>query len=245
MCQLLLYHIITFIASNVFDNEQLMQKNPEYVANLMALNTVDREQLLNGNWNIRASAGLYFNRARVNMLNKKPLDIMRTVRAWDIAGGTKGTDDFTSGVLLGERSDGRIVVLDVINRRITHSDVRNLILNTAMADGVKTRIRLSQDPGQAGKEQAETYLKMLHGFSVNVEVETGSKVVRAEPFSSQWQGISGSEKGNIDVLVGEWNNEYFSQLEGFPEAKHDDMVDSSANAYLELMKMKKRVVGVL
>ena len=49
-------------------------------------------------------------------------------------------------------------------------DVRNEVKNTAIADKTKyknVRIRMSQDPGQAGKEQAENYLKMLAGFNVS------------------------------------------------------------------------------
>jgi phage terminase large subunit-like protein len=37
------------------------------------------------------------------------------------------------------------------------------------------KIRLPQDPGQAGKDQAENFIKFLSGFSVVTERETGSK----------------------------------------------------------------------
>ena len=33
-----------------------------------------------------------------------------------------------------------------------------------------------------------------------------------------------------------WNDEYFRQLENFPTGQLKDMVDASANAYLELEK---------
>ena len=38
----------------------------------------------------------------------------------------------------------------------------------------------------------------------------------------------------MDVKVAEWNDDYFRQLENFPVGKLKDMVDASANAYLEL-----------
>lgn len=44
---------LTFIPAQVSDNKILMAGDPSYVANLMALPTVERERLLRGNWKIR------------------------------------------------------------------------------------------------------------------------------------------------------------------------------------------------
>ena len=96
---------------------------------------------------------------------------------------------------------------------------------TAQADKAKYKRvieRLPQDPGQAGKEQAQSYVKFLAGFLVKTIGESGSKESRAEPFAAQWQA------GNVDVLIGEWNEMYFNQLESFPESKFKDMVDASS-----------------
>jgi predicted phage terminase large subunit-like protein len=61
---------------------------------------------------------------------------------------------------------------------------------------------------------------------------TGSKVVRAVPFSAQWQG------GNVLLLEGAWNRDYLQELEGFPDALHDDMVDASADAFKAVANTK-------
>lgn len=50
---------VTFIASTVYDNKILLEKNPEYLSNLNALSTVEREQLKNGNWNVKVTNGLF------------------------------------------------------------------------------------------------------------------------------------------------------------------------------------------
>ena len=68
----------------------------------------------------------------------------------------------------------------------------------------------------------------MSGFNVKAEPVSGSKELRATPFAAQWQN------GFIDVLVAEWNEVYFGQLESFPESKHDDMVDASSDAFNEL-----------
>jgi predicted phage terminase large subunit-like protein len=236
---------VAFIAATLSDNRILMERDPGYMANLMALPTVERERLLGGNWKIRPAAGAYFGRARVNMLERAPDDVLHCVRAWDLAAGEERAGSgaaYTAGVLLGLRKGGRYAVLDVINRRMSAGDVRACIAATAAADRARwhnVRIRMNQDPGQAGKDQAEQYLKLLSGYPVSIVRESGSKTARAEPFSAQWQGLAGSEKGNVDIVAGEWNEAYLAQLESFPDSRYKDMVDASATAFNELAGAKQ------
>ena len=140
--------------------------------------------------------------------------------------------DLTAGVLMGLRKGGTVVVLNVINQRIKAGDVEKLVYNTALIDrqryGYQYIVRVPQDPGQAGKVLAGQYVKLLSGFNVKTLPVSGSKELRATPFAAQWQN------GNVEVLLGDWNEEYFSQLESFPESKHDDMVDASSDSFNEL-----------
>ena len=75
-----------------------------------------------------------------------------------------------------------------------------------------------------------------------MERESGSKQTRAEPFSAQWIGIQGTEKGNVDVLLCDWTESYLSQMESFPESKLKDMVDASSNGFAELMKVNTAIL---
>ena len=226
---------VTFIASKLQDNKELLRVNPGYLANLKALSVIERERLLNGNWKIKAAAGMFFKRTQLgDILDKVPNDVIRWVRCWDLA-ATEKTEDgdpaYTSGVLIGKRKNGRYVIADVINRQMSASDVRKTIKLTAQADRAaykRVRIRLPKDPGQAGKEQAESYIKYLAGFDVKTVAETGSKEARAEPMAAQWQA------GNFDLVAGPWNEEYLLQLENFPDGKFKDMVDASANGFAEI-----------
>lgn len=226
---------VTFIASTLQDNQILMKMDPGYLANLKALPTVERERLLLGNWKIKAAAGLFFRRTQVGeMLEELPKDVISWCRGWDLAATSEDEDGdpaYTAGVLIGKRKSGRYIVADVINKRLAASDVRTIIKMTAQADKAKYKRvieRLPQDPGQAGKEQAQSYVKFLAGFLVKTIGESGSKESRAEPFAAQWQA------GNVDVLIGEWNEMYFNQLESFPESKFKDMVDASSSAFNEV-----------
>lgn len=226
---------VTFIMSKLEDNQELLKVNPGYMANLKAMSVIERERLLHGNWKIKAAAGLFFKRSQVgDYLSSVPDDVIEWVRCWDLAATEKtenGDPAFTSGVLMGKRKNGRYIVADVVNKQMSASDVRQTIKHTAQQDIAKykrVKIRLPKDPGQAGKEQAESYIKFLAGFNVVTVAETGSKEARAEPMAAQWQA------GNFDVLTGAWNEEYLQQLENFPDSKFKDMVDASANAFTEL-----------
>lgn len=225
----------TFIASSVYDNQELLKVNPTYLANLKSLSLVDRERLLYGNWKIKPSAGLYFQRTQIgSIIEVIPDDVIQWVRCWDLAATEKddnGNAAYTAGVLIGKRKNGRYIVADVINRQMAASDVRKTVLLTAQADKAKfkrVRVRLPQDPGQAGKEQAQSYIKLLAGFDVTAVPESGSKESRAEPMAAQWQA------GNFDLVHASWNEPYLEQLENFPEWQFKDMVDASANAFTEI-----------
>ena len=226
---------VTFIMSKLEDNQELLKVNPGYMANLKAMSVIERERLLHGNWKIKAASGLFFKQSQVSILEAMPTDFVSVCRAWDIAATEDkpdGDPDYTSGVLMGKRPDNSVVVLDVINQRIKAGEVEKLIYNTSLMDrnrfGYRYKIRIPQDPGAAGKIVASAYVKMLSGFTVQVVAVTGSKQLRATPFAAQWQN------GNIAIMAGDWNDAYFTQLESFPESKHDDMVDASADSFNEL-----------
>lgn len=228
---------VTFIASRLEDNKVLMESDPGYIANLKAMTEVDMERLLKGNWKIKASAGKYFKRTQIgpsNMLSQLPTDVTFWCRAWDIAATDEdegGDPDFTSSTLIGRRRDGSFIVGNVTNDLVKAGDVEKLIQITAIADRVRFgsiyNVHIPQDPGASGKIVAHNYVKMLAGFNVKSDSVSGSKELRATPFAAQWQN------GNVYILIADWNEMYFNQLESFPASNHDDMVDSSADAFNE------------
>ena len=226
---------VTFIPAKLSDNKKLTEADPDYKANLMAMSRVERARLLDGNWKVRRAAGLYFKRSEVTVLDVYPNDIKTFVRRWDLAATEPGEanpdPDWSAGVLMGLRENGRLIILDVVRARKKSHSVREMVLRTAKRDSEIVKIGMSQDPGQAGKDQAESYVTLLRGYSVFVIRETGDKVTRADPFAAQWQG------GQVDILRGAWNEDYFTELEAFPtKGVHDDQVDGSSGAFQMLVK---------
>lgn len=237
---------VTFISSSIFDNKILLKSNPDYLASLQAQDKVNRERLLNGNWKIRQSAGMYFKEEYFKFVSAIPNDIVSYVRSWDLASSeptpTNPSPDATAGVLMGKDKAGFIYVLDVKCIKGTPARVKDLIMNTAVrdkADYGNVTITIPQDPGQAGKGQAQDMVRMLSGFNVKTERPTGDKVTRASGFSAQ------CEVGNVYILTGDWNSSYLRELESFPEGKHDDMVDASADSFNQISVSRRARVREL
>lgn len=236
----------TFIASKLSDNKALMEADPAYMANLLALSRVDRERLLGGNWKIRPSAGLFFKREWCEVVDTLPAGLQKC-RGWDLAATPKTGEndpDWTCGTGVAKSKDGTYYVFDHKYDRLSPSGVERLVRNTATQDGHDVLISLPQDPAQAGKSQKASYIKLLAGYSVRSKPSTGDKVTRFSGFSAQAEG------GNVKVLRGAWNERWFTELENFPpENGHDDDADSTAQAFNELAKPQARtststVVGV-
>lgn len=236
---------LTFIPAKLTDNKALMAADPGYMASLMALPTVERERLLGGNWKIRPAAGLYFRREWVTAVDVAPADI-RWVRGWDLASTPKtetNDPDWTCSTKIGRTPDGRYFVAHHNYDQTTPAGVERMIKNTAEADGREVEISLPQDPGQAGKAQISGLTKMLSGYNVRSSPETGDKLTRFGGFSAQ------AEAGNVFYIRGPWNERWLSELEGFPEAPHDDDADSTSRAFNALipnqgttaMLLKKRL----
>ena len=174
------------------------------------------------------------------MVEEIPNDVIYWCRGWDLAATAEdeeGNPAFTAGVLIGKRKNGRYIIADVINKRLSAADVRKLILMTAQSDRAtygRVVQRLPQDPGQAGKEQAQSYMKLLSGFIVKILPVSGDKVTRAEPFSAMWQGTETMDVGFVDVLIADWNGMFFNQYESFPQSEFKDMVDAGSDAFNEV-----------
>jgi predicted phage terminase large subunit-like protein len=218
---------LTFIPASIYDNKALLANDPGYLANLQAMPYVERMRLLGGNWKVRPTAGLYFRREWVKVIDIAPgnLDI---VRYWDLA-ATEKTDsndpDWTVGIKLGKyRDSNRWCVLHACRLRGSPAKVDEAIRNIAGADSRSVRIGLPQDPGQAGKSQAAYMIGRLAGFNVTARAERGDKVTRFGPVSAQ------CEAGNVDFLRGPWLDDLFGSLEGFPDANHDDDADALGGA---------------
>lgn len=173
--------------------------------------------------------GGLFKRANFNVVKAAPR-CSRMMRGWDLAATADENAAATAGVLIGEKADGSgFVVIHSAREQVEPAGTRRLIKGTAKQDGTKVYGSIPQDPGQAGKAQAKDLVVMLAGYPYETSPESGDKITRAEPFAAQ------VEAGNVDLVDGDWNESYLSEMEGFPAGKFADQVDATSRAFNELL----------
>jgi predicted phage terminase large subunit-like protein len=155
------------------------------------------------------------------------------VRHWDLAASEELSAPRTAGVGMAKGPSGEFYVWDCIAKQLLGHKVRQLILHTGDKDGRDVLISLPQDPGQAGKVQKQDYAALMAGRKFRIQLESGDKVTRAEPFASQ------CEAGNVFLLAGGWNKSYIDELCAFPAGKFKDRVDASSGAFGQLVTKTK------
>ncbi len=226
---------LTFIPAKLSDNRILETIDPGYRANLEAMTRVDRSRLLDGNWKIRAAAGLVFNRSDFDIVDGAPA-FGRRVRGWD-QGATPGAGDFTSGVLVTESRDPtrkhRWYIEHVERGQWGTEERMRVMRQTAELDrqnygDVATWFEI--EGGSSGKDMERFTIKYLAGFDVHGERPTGDKLTRAKPAAAQ------ASAGNIAVVRGDWNKVFLDNLHNFTgeDGGRDDDVDGFSLAFNRL-----------
>ena len=181
--------------------------------------------------------GLLFRPERIGLVDALPVGI-KLARGWDLAATAQmgsSDPDWTVGALVGRDTDGMTYIADIVRLRGTPLQVEQAIRNTAAMDGTRVPISLPQDPGQAGKAQAQSYTRRLVGSTVEATPETGNKATRASPLAAQ------IEAGNVRMLKASWNRALLDELGVFPAGKHDDQVDALSRAFTKVVSCRSAI----
>lgn len=224
---------VTFISAKLSDNPILETINHEYRGNLQALSFVEQERLLEGNWKIRLQAGTVFKREwfgePVNAAPTGP-----TVRYWDMAATrkdkkNKDPDRTASAKVCSVNGIYYILHISTFRGNPGETEAHRKTITSQDPPGV--RIREEQEGGSSGKTVVFLAARdQFRGYDYMGVPASGSKVARATPASRA------AYNGLIKVVRAPWNDQFFAEIEAFPDGKHDDVVDAFAGAFNELAK---------
>lgn len=232
---------VTFILSTVYDNQKLLDADPGYIANLQALDYIERQRLLGdgkrgGNWKVKPAAGKVFNKAWFGIVEANEIPAGGTiVRFWDLAASTKKASDFTASCK-GKYVKGIIYILDATNDKLGPAEADAAMENTAAQDGKEVAVRFEQEGGASGKRDAAHIITNLRKYDVRGVPPQGDKITRAKPFAAS------AYAGNVKLLKGPWNERWLNHMHAQPELDHDDEMDAGSGMYNELVD-KKKVAG--
>jgi predicted phage terminase large subunit-like protein len=228
----------TFIPATCRDNPPLLKAQPDYISRLMSLPRVEMERLLLGSWFARPEASGLFKREWTTIVKHPNARAKQRVRAWDLAFSKPSEQypnpDWTRGVLISKDKSNVYTVEHSTGIRDRVHNVEQLIFETAWRDGYDVIISIPQDPNAAAAAYAKDLQRRLSemGFTCRLQKPVKSKIIRFAPFSSVAQA------GFVQVVEGDWNKEFFDELEVFDgEGKFkDDQVDAVSDCFSILNK---------
>lgn len=222
-----------FIPANLDDNPHLDKE--EYIESLNELDPVTREQLLNGNWMIRAAGDMMKSSDFILVtISSVPLGAAR-VRFWDMASTdpskrkdkkNKREPDWTVGFRMAFYQ-GIYWIEDIVRVQKSPAEVENIVAATARADGYSVAVRMEQEPGSSGDMIIDHYARnVLHGYNFQGVRSSGSKVQRAEP------AAAAAQTGRVMILDTCRNKQqFYDEVDTFPYGKKDDTVDGFSGAF--------------
>lgn len=225
----------TFIPATIYDNQKLLDVNPEYLANLKAQHPVDQERFLGdrergGNWKIRLEAGTIFSRAWFEIVDEAP-DGGTAYRFWDLAATAKAiakqTSFYTCGVKVKKVGD-TYYVLDVVYDQISPAGVADFMFAIANQDSIHVPIRWELEGGSAGLIVEQVIKQRLHHWDAQAIKPKGDKVTRAIP------SATAASVGKVKLLRAAWNDAFLSAVQNFdgtPKPLTNDIVDSFDGAF--------------
>lgn len=221
-----------FVSAGLKDNPYLDAE--QYAETLQELDPVTREQLLNGNWEIKASGDM-LSRSWFQVVPRHDIpEIARRVRFWDMASTDprkrktkdKREPDYTVGFKLAHHQ-GMYWIEDIVRVQRTPAEVENIIRMTAQLDGYNCAIRMEQEPGSSGDITIDHYARnVLNGYDFQGVRSTGSKVERAATASSA------AQSGRVHIASDCRNMlAFFDEADVFPYGIKDDTIDAFSGAF--------------
>jgi len=184
--------------------------------------------------------------------NEAPEIVSKRLRFWDLAATekkqVKDDPDDTVGTLLSKRFDTEVkkdifCIEHQVAGKWEWKQLLEAIANTARHDGPEIPVILEEEPGSGGKNQVaavKEYFKTFPELAFHkVEGQNARKVGDRVMAANHWFGLASA--GQMEIVKGNWNEKFLSQLDGFTQIVHDDFVTSVTGAMTKINPFKSWV----
>lgn len=232
---------LTFIPAVLDDNKTLMEVDPQYKANLLALHPVEMERLLKGNWKIKFSAGLVFNRKWFEIVDiedvpRSPYEVL--VRFWDLASTAREVATHSSCFSASQKwlkVDDIFYILDCYWEQLGAEAGDGQIISLGILDGDDCKIRWELEGGSAARRHEASMIKKIHETLPKVDCRgvapLGDKLTRAKPWATA------ARAGQVKIVRAWWNDDFLAAVDAFDGSKKqppiNDIVDSGSGGWAE------------
>lgn len=167
----------TFIPGSIFDNKELMKKNPEYLGNLMGLDEEEKARLLYGNWKIKVDPLCIFNGAAITNMFDNVYPSNTNKRYITVDAARFGDDLMTIWVWYG----WKVVKLSILTKCDTQEAVDAIEKERERYNIVKGNVIVDQDGVGGGVVKLGRYV----GFSGNNPPLEDPSIKKKENYKNQ------------------------------------------------------------
>ncbi len=218
----------TFIPATIEDNQILLQNDPAYVSNLRALNEVEKQRLLFGNWKIKAEGNI-FKQSDFILFTRTPSDIYYKIITVDTAQKTKESNDYSVFQCWAKAKNG-IYLINQVRGRYEYPDLK-LLFKSFVAKHYDVREIYIEDSvsGTALIQEVTRELKK----PINSIIRSKDKYTRAY----DCQGYVKSGYVYLDCMS-DYYSDFIGEVTCFNAEgthKHDDQVDCMMDAITKLL----------
>lgn len=253
-----------FVEGRTEDNKELLRNDPRYLDKINALPWEERRRVVEGNWKVSSKGGGIINKKWFRQISRDPADAWEAqdlpesareqrcylgqVRGWDFSDTHEDNPrakDKAASVKIGRmREGGRCVIRDTWSGYREGGALTAHVIQTMIEDGAHVTVTIPQDPGSAGKREAQTMRATLLQAAVAVGMappvikiintgarsrppgggkmkkgegkkNAGKNFCRALAPSQMNAGGEIAIHGNIDIVVGAHTEEYLGVMHQF------------------------------
>jgi len=135
---------------------------------------------------------------------------------------TKNTANDPSGFQIGAKWNNNYVILSSIDKYLEMPELIKFIPQHIIASGVNVSMTLVE-PKASGKSIVQIIRQetKLNVTEIKTNFVNSSKIENARACSSYIEG------GRVILIKGSWNDAYLHQVATFPNAKHDEHIDTT------------------
>jgi len=220
-----------FIPSKLSDNRMLVENDPDYSRRLRSSGPAWLVQAwLEGDWTASPEGGIIKSRWFLRW-DERPIVVKSTVQSWDTAYKAQQHNDPSVCTTWQSNNTGHYLV-DQWRDRVTYPDLKRAVINAAEKWNPDAILIEDKASGQSLIQELRSTTRLP---IVAIEPE-GDKITRALAVSMLF------EAGLVWFpRHAPWILDYEIELTTFPQAPHDDRVDSTTQ-FLQWIKQRSFVI---
>lgn len=179
--------------------------------------------------------GSTFKRQWFQVHDKAPQGL-KWYRYWDLALSTNARADYTCSAAIAFDEDGVLYIRDMVRDKWEWPDAKKIIIQTMLSEpktvhGIELKMH-----GLAAVQELQREVRVAHIALKGVGVD-GDKESRADAWSDR------AESRKVVLIAGEWVHDFLLEVTQFPNAAHDDQVDTVSGGVVMAATGKSKKLG--